>query len=82
VSEGDEPFTIEFAREAEREIRELPPADARIILQKIQSLLLSEPFKGSKIRIKRLVGFTQPLYRLRVGDYRAYYRIGTQQLWF
>ena len=80
MSEGDKPFTIEFAREAEREIRELPPADARLILQKIESLLTAKPFKGSKTPIKRLVGFSPPLYRLRVGDYRVYYRIGTQQV--
>jgi mRNA-degrading endonuclease RelE of RelBE toxin-antitoxin system len=53
MSEGNEPFTIEFAREAERQIRELPAADARMILQKIKSLLSSELFKGSKTRIKR-----------------------------
>jgi mRNA-degrading endonuclease RelE of RelBE toxin-antitoxin system len=80
VSAGDKPFTIEFAREAEREIRTLPAAEARMILQEIQSRLSSEPFKGSKTRIKRLVGFTPPLYRLRVRDYRAYYRIVEQQV--
>ena len=80
MSPSDEPFIIEFARESDREIRELPAADARMILQEIQSRLSSEPFKGSKTRIKRLVGFTPPLYRLRVGDYRAYYRIVAQQV--
>jgi mRNA-degrading endonuclease RelE of RelBE toxin-antitoxin system len=80
VSAGDEPFTIEFAREAEREIRSLPAADATVILQEIQNRLSFEPFKVSKTRIKRLVGFTPPLYRLRVGDYRAYYRMVAQQV--
>ena len=80
MNAGDEQFAIEFAREAEREITTLPAADARIILQEIQSRLSSEPFKGSKTRIKRLVGFTPPLYRLRVGDYRAYYRIVSHQV--
>jgi len=80
VSAGDKPFTIEFAREAEREIRTLPAAEARMILQEIQSRLSSELFKGSKTRIKRLVGFTPLLYRLGVGDYRAYYRIVGQQV--
>jgi mRNA-degrading endonuclease RelE of RelBE toxin-antitoxin system len=51
-----------------------------MILLEIQSRLSSEPFKGSKTRIKRLVGFTPPLYRLRVRDYRAYYRIVEQQV--
>ena len=80
MSKGDKPFTIEFAREAEREIKSLPAADARMIVQEIQNRLSSEPFKGSKTRIKRLVGFTPPLYRLRVGDYRAYYRLVAQQV--
>jgi mRNA-degrading endonuclease RelE of RelBE toxin-antitoxin system len=80
VSAGDEPFTIEFTKEAEREIKSLPMAAARMILQEIQSRLLSDPFKGSKTRIKRLVGFIPPLYRLLVGDYRAYYTIVAQKV--
>ena len=80
MNAGDEPFTIEFARETKCEIRELPAADPPMILQEFQGRLSSEPFKGSKTRIKRLVGFTPPLYRLRVGDYRAYYRIVEQQV--
>lgn len=80
MTTGDEPFTIEFAKEAEREIRPLPAADARMILQEIQHRLSFEPFKGSKTRIKRLIGCTPPLYRLRVGDYRIYYRVVGQQV--
>ncbi len=80
MTAGKEPFTIEFVREAEREIRALPPADASPVLQKIQTRLATEPFKRSKTRIKRLVRFTPPLYRLRVGDYRAYYRIAAPRV--
>lgn len=80
MNAGDAPFTIEFAKEAEREIRALPEVDARIIIQEIQTRLSSEPFKGSKTRIKRLLSFTPPLYRLRVGNHRAYYRIVTHQV--
>ena len=80
MNAGDLPFTIEFTKEAEREIRALPVADAQTILHQIQTRLLSEPFKASKTRIKRLVGFTPPLYRLRVGDYRTYYRIMAQHV--
>ncbi len=75
MNAGKEPFVIEFAKEAERETRVLPTPDARTILREIQNRLSTEPFKGSKTRIKRLVGFNPPLYRLRIGDYRAYYRI-------
>ena len=75
MTSREEPFSIELTREAEREIRELPAQDAWTILKEIQNRLSFEPFKPSKTRIKRLVGFTPPLYRLRVGDYRVYYRI-------
>ena len=75
MNAGKEPFTIVFVPKAEREIRALPPANARTVLQKIQIRLSTDPFKRSKTRIKRLVGFNPPVYRLRVGDYRAYYRI-------
>jgi len=75
VNSGKERFTIDCVREAEREIRALPPAIASTVLHAIHIRLSTEPFKTSKTRIKRLVGFNPPLYRLRVGDYRAYYRI-------
>ncbi len=80
MSLGDQPFTIEFTKEAQREIKALPKADARLILQEIQTRLSSDPFKQSKTRIKRLVGFIPPLYRLRIGDYRSYYRIVTDHV--
>ena len=37
--------------------------------------LRHEPEKASKSRIKRLRGLSQPQYRLRVGDIRAYYDV-------
>jgi len=80
VSVGDERFSIELTREAEREIKAIPATEARMILQEIQARLSTDPFKQSKTRIKRLVGFTPPLYRLRVGDYRTYYRILIHQV--
>lgn len=75
MNPGKEAWKIDFVREAVREIKALPSADARTILQEIQIRLSTQPFKGSKTRIKRLVGFHPPLYRLRIGAYRAYYRI-------
>ncbi len=80
MNAGDKPFTIEFTKEAEREFRALPAADAQTILHEIQTRHPSEPFKENKTRIKRLGSFTSPLYRLRVGDYRTYYRIMTQHV--
>jgi len=41
--------------------------------------LSDSPLPIGKARLKRLSGFTSPLYRLRNGDLRAYYRIcGTE----
>jgi mRNA-degrading endonuclease RelE of RelBE toxin-antitoxin system len=75
LSDAPSRFSIEFDRRAERETKDLPPAIARIVLQEIQERLPAAPFQELKTRIKRMTGFVPPLYRLRVGDYRAYYRI-------
>jgi mRNA-degrading endonuclease RelE of RelBE toxin-antitoxin system len=80
VNPGQEPIHIEFAKDAEREIQALPLANAQTVLWEIQLRLSSEPAKESKTRIKRLMGFTPPLFRLRIGDYRAYYRITARQV--
>ena len=68
-------FSIEVSTHAEREISKLPHAIARLILEEIRARLSTDPIHEIKTRIKRLTGFSPPLYRLRVGDYRIYYRI-------
>jgi mRNA-degrading endonuclease RelE of RelBE toxin-antitoxin system len=45
-------------------------AIARLILEEILAHLSTDPIREIKTRIKRLTGFSLPLYRLRVGDYR------------
>ncbi len=44
-------------------------------LIEIHRWLGAHPFREIKTRLKRLSGVIPPLYRLRVGDYRVYYRI-------
>ena len=68
-------FAIEVSPHVEREISKLPHAIARLILDEIRARLSTDPIREIKTRIKRLTGFLPPLYRLRVGDYRIYYRI-------
>jgi mRNA interferase RelE/StbE len=41
----------------------------------MEKLLRHNPAKESKSRIKRLRGFSNPDYRLRVGDYRVFYAV-------
>ena len=66
---------IELGPGVERDLRGIPPADQRKILSEIQLRLKTAPYREIKTRIKRLTSIVPPLYRLRVGDYRAYYRI-------
>lgn len=75
MTEGAGPFSIEVSDHAQRDIQTLPEAIARLMLQEIRVRLTAAPYREIKTRIKRLTGFTPPLYRLRVGDYRVYYRI-------
>ena len=68
-------FRIELSSGAERDLRALPANIQRAVLAEINLRLRSEPYREIKTRIKRLTGILPPLYRLRIGDYRAYYRI-------
>lgn len=73
-------FSIEVARHAERDLEKLPSTISRLILQEIKTRLARQPLQEIKTRIKRLTRFTPPLYRLRVGDYRVYYRVVLQHV--
>jgi mRNA-degrading endonuclease RelE of RelBE toxin-antitoxin system len=66
---------IVLAGPAERELRKLEPALALQLCRDIAAYLEDSPLPIGKPRIKKLAGFSPPLYRLRSGDFRAYYRI-------
>ncbi len=68
-------FRVELGAGAERDLGALPADIQRVVLAEIALRLKTEPYREIKTRIKRLTGIIPPLYRLRVGDYRAYYRI-------
>jgi mRNA-degrading endonuclease RelE of RelBE toxin-antitoxin system len=68
-------FSVELAREAQRDLEGLAPDIQRNVAIEIQRWLSQDPFRAVKTRSKRLSGFVPPVYRLRIGDYRAYYRI-------
>jgi len=73
-------FSIEVSPHAERDLAKLPGVIARLILEEIRARLSVEPIRESKTRIKRLTAFAPPLYRLRAGDYRVYYRVPLQHV--
>ncbi len=60
---------------AARDIEGLETAAAIALVKDIQAYLEVRPIPFGKSRIKKLTGFDPPLYRMRSGDFRAYYRI-------
>ena len=68
-------FNVIFSGAAQRDIEKLEIEDALQLARDIKNYLEQSPVPFGKSRIKRLTGFDPPLYRLRSGDFRAYYRI-------
>jgi mRNA-degrading endonuclease RelE of RelBE toxin-antitoxin system len=68
-------FKVVFSQAAEKDIELLETDTAIQIAKDIKSYLEISPLPFGKKRIKKLTAFHPPLYRLRSGDFRAYYRI-------
>lgn len=68
-------FKVIFSPQALREIERLETDTALQLAKDIKSYLETSPLPIGKHRIKKLTGYKPPLYRLRSGDFRAYYRI-------
>lgn len=64
-----------FSPAAARDVESLEAAAAIPLVKDIQAYLEVRPIPIGKSRIKKLGGFDPPLFRLRSGDFRAYYRI-------
>lgn len=73
-------FAVEFERQALKELEGIEKERRLRILEEIEKYLSTTPYQSIKTRIKRMTGFDPPLYRLRVGDYRVYYRIKTRRV--
>jgi mRNA-degrading endonuclease RelE of RelBE toxin-antitoxin system len=68
-------FRVIFSPQAQREIERLETNDALQLAKDIKSYLETFPLPFGKSRIKKISSYKPPLYRLRSGDFRAYYRI-------
>ncbi|MBI5676742.1 MAG: type II toxin-antitoxin system RelE/ParE family toxin [Nitrospirae bacterium] len=68
-------FRVIFSPQAQREIERLETNDALQLAKDIKSYLETSPLPFGKSRIKKMSGYNPPLYRLRSGDFRAYYKI-------
>ena len=73
-------FRVIFSPPAQKQIEGLETEDALQLARDIKSYLETSPLPFGKTRIKKLTGFDPPLYRLRSGDFRAYYRILSQEV--
>jgi mRNA-degrading endonuclease RelE of RelBE toxin-antitoxin system len=71
----EESFKVILSESAERDIQNLEAEHALRLVKDIKTYLEKSPLPFGKTRIKKLSGFKPPLYRIRSGDFRAYYRI-------
>jgi mRNA-degrading endonuclease RelE of RelBE toxin-antitoxin system len=68
-------YTIEYAKEAARDLDLIRAFDQRKITQAIEIRLKRQPTKESRTRIKRMEQPFWSEYRLRVGAFRVYYDV-------
>ncbi|MFQ5560998.1 MAG: type II toxin-antitoxin system RelE/ParE family toxin [Nitrospinota bacterium] len=66
---------IIFSPSAQKDIERLETRHALKLTRDIKSYLETFPLFIGKTRIKKLAGFDPPLFRLRSGDFRAYFRL-------
>ena len=68
------PYRIEITRRAERVLKRVPARDASRISAALDSLS-EEPFPRGTLKLS---GFTPPLWRIRVGEYRIVYSVSVE----
>jgi mRNA-degrading endonuclease RelE of RelBE toxin-antitoxin system len=70
----DKPFRVVFSPAAVRDIEAIETGAGIRIVKDIKTYLEVRPIPIGKSRIKKLSGFEPALFRIRSGDFRAYYR--------
>ncbi len=73
-------FEVIISAPAQREIEGLEINVALQFARDIKSYLETSPLPFGKKRIKKLAGFMPPVYRLRSGDFRIYYRVLSKEV--
>jgi mRNA interferase RelE/StbE len=66
-------YRVALARQAERAVKKLPPADRTRILSALHALA-EDPRRSGK-HVKALKGSDAPFLRYRVGDHRIMYEV-------
>jgi mRNA-degrading endonuclease RelE of RelBE toxin-antitoxin system len=68
-------FNVLFSPAAARDVKRLDTRAAVELVRDIKNYLEIRPIPIGESRIKKIVGVDPPLYRIRSGDFRAYYRV-------
>ena len=72
---------VVFSPAAVRDLEGLEAEEGAIsLVEDIRAYLETRPIPIGKPRIKKLSGYDPPLYRLRSGDFRTYYRIASGEV--
>ena len=71
-------YKVIYAPAAQRDIEALETDAAIQLARDIKTYLETAPPPFGKSRIKKITGYSPPLYRLRSGGFRAYYRIASR----
>ncbi len=73
-------FRVVFSPAAVRDIEAIETGTAIRIVRDIKAYLELRPIPIGKSRIKKMSGFEPALFRIRSGDFRAYYRICDEEV--
>jgi mRNA-degrading endonuclease RelE of RelBE toxin-antitoxin system len=68
-------FRVVFSPAAVRDVEDIEAGAAIRLVTDIKTYLELRPVPLGKSRIKKMSGFEPALFRIRSGDFRAYYRI-------
>jgi mRNA interferase RelE/StbE len=70
---------VDFTEEAGKDLDKIKKFYARQITKRIDTVLLQRAEDVTRTGVKKLRGF-EGLYRLRVGDYRVFYQVQTNEV--
>jgi mRNA-degrading endonuclease RelE of RelBE toxin-antitoxin system len=73
-------FKVVFSPAAVRDVERIDVEAAIRLVKDIKTYLEFPPVPFGKSRIKKMSGFDPDLFRLRSGDFRAYYRIRGEEV--
>ena len=70
-------FQIDYESQPERFLTKLDKHISKRIMDKIDNLLMDNPYPSDA---KRVYGFDLPTFRIRIGKYRVLYRVDNKEV--